>query len=167
MSNWLHAAPPPPDLALTILSADFKPAVAKIEDSADPSAKPAPEAVGDTSDRALMFGRYLGQIRARVERAWLRPRTSVEGHEFSCQALIDQDAAGTVKAVELRDCNGDDRWQWSLIRAINMASPLPPPIDPSLRSNHLTMSFRSTQWSPNLRADEFEPAEPAVAALLR
>jgi hypothetical protein len=156
-----------PDLAITILNADFKPAVAKIEESTDPRAKPAPEAIGDTSDLALMFGRYLGQIKARVDRGWIRPRSAVDSGEFVCQAQIDEDAAGQVKHVELRSCNGDDRWKQSLIRAIRLASPLPPPAEPSLHTPRVMVSFRAAQWSASSRADDYESADAHLATMAR
>src|SRR5689334_14156466 len=61
------------------------------------------EAQGDQAGRALLFGRYMGQISARIERAWLRPRSvpsdvakgdsaeSTHPGAFSCRVQITQD----------------------------------------------------------------------------
>src|SRR5262245_28068513 len=35
------------------------------------------EAAGDTRGHAEMFGRYVGQIAARIQRAWMRPRSEI------------------------------------------------------------------------------------------
>src|ERR1700722_928197 len=67
---------------------------------------------GDAQARALMAGRYRAQVSARVERAWVRPRTPVDESKaaphlarvetpFICQVQIRQDARGNVQEVML------------------------------------------------------------------
>src|SRR5439155_8294659 len=77
---------------------------------------PGTETHDDGAGRAIMFGRYVGQITARIERAWLKPRTALDGGAFTCQVQIRQDEIGRVQDIALRDCNGDTRCQGSLIR---------------------------------------------------
>lgn len=47
--------------------------------------------------RSLLAGRYLGQVDARIERAWRRPRTPIREGLFSCGVRIEQDASGGCK----------------------------------------------------------------------
>lgn len=107
--------------------------------------------------RALLLGRYIGQISARVERAWIRPRTVIESDRFTCSARITQGSDGRVIEVELQNCNGDGRWQASLARAIQAASPLPAPPDQDVFARILTISFAAEQFAPGRDADGFEP----------
>jgi hypothetical protein len=105
----------------------------------------------------MMFGRYVGQISARVQRAWLRPRTPMGASSFACRVQILQDRVGNVQEVTLQQCNGDLHWQASLVQAIQSASPLPAPPDPAVFSNLLTMEFDSDQYRAGGHAEGFEP----------
>ena len=107
--------------------------------------------------RAVMFSRYVGQINARIERAWLRPRTPIESDRFTCRARIVQDKSGGVQEIELQGCNGDARWQVSLVRAIQSASPLPAPPNPSVFAKTLLLEFSSDALTPGGDAEGFEP----------
>ena len=100
---------------------------------------------------APIDGRYLGQITARIDRAWARPRTPIGAGRFLCQVRIEQDPAGNVAEVALERCNGTLPWQLSLVQAIESASPLPAPPDPELFVRALHLSFHA------------EPIEAAVA----
>jgi hypothetical protein len=125
---------------------------------------------GDPALRALMVGRYLGQINARIERAWMRPRTPVEesvettrlatnapsGDTFTCRVQIRQDGRGNVQEVLLLACNGSEAWRHSLVVAINQASPLPAPPVPSVYTQSLTMSFQAQAYTPEMPADQYE-----------
>jgi hypothetical protein len=115
---------------------------------------------GANSDpgRAMMFGRYVGQINARVQRAWIRPRTTIDSGVFSCSARIVQDRRGNVLEVELGACNGDVRWQTSLALAIQSASPLPAPPDQSVFSDTLTLNFYALPFVSGGVSEGFEPA---------
>jgi hypothetical protein len=61
----------PKNLVVTLLSSDALPHVDippdSVDDTADTMAKVDS---GDAAGRALLFGRYSGQIQARIERAW-------------------------------------------------------------------------------------------------
>ena len=113
---------------------------------------------GDGTGHALMFGRYLGQVSARIQRAWIRPRSPVEGGSFACRVQIAQSMSGAVQEVTLQQCNGDLRWQASLVQAIQSASPLPAPPDPSVFSNLLSLELDSDEFHAGSRDDGFEPA---------
>jgi hypothetical protein len=110
----------------------------------------------EESERSQLYGQYLGQIDARIERAWLRPRTPI-GRSFSCTAGIEQDEAGNIKEIMLVRCNGDARWQQSLVRGIQAASPLPAPPDPKVFRRHITLSFRAETYSDRSDPYLYEP----------
>ena len=106
---------------------------------------------GDGEDRARLIGIYSGQIQARIERVWSRPRTPVKDASnsamesvdyFHCQAQIVQDAVGNVQEILLPNCNGTVAWQHSLVVAIQQASPLPAPPDPKVFNRTLSLEFR-------------------------
>jgi TonB C terminal len=125
----------------------------------------AVEAAGDTQGHAAMFGRYLGQITARIERTWQRPRTAVGAPRFSCQTKIEQDERGKVLSVELRHCTGDARWQLSLVSAIEHASPLPAPPIPSVFARMLVLNFSADAWEDGrANARLYEPEIRVAAA---
>lgn len=115
------------------------------------------EAAGDDAGRALLFGRYLGQISARISRAWMRPRTSFPSDAFECRVRITQDRRGGVQEVMLETCTADSRWQLSLVHAIESASPLPAPPDPTLFASTVTLDFDSVPYSSTANQDGFEP----------
>jgi TonB C terminal len=122
------------------------------------------EATGevDTSDpgHALLLGRYVGQIDARIQRAWIKPRTPIVASGlFACRVRIVQDHGGLVQEIELVSCNGDASWQMSLVHAIQSASPLPAPPDPRVFSTHLTLKFTSQPFAPDANPEGFEPEQ--------
>jgi hypothetical protein len=119
--------------------------------------RPTPDAsVADAARLSKLYGRYVGQIAARIDRAWLRPRTAIGAPEFSCQVRITQDADGRVLEQMLEQCNGDSRWQLSLVQAIQSASPLPAPPDPDVFSRTLHLAFTGEAYSPENPADQYE-----------
>jgi len=133
----------PPSTAFLLLSPELSPPPEfEIEDE---EVDELAEAAGDTKGHAALFGRYLGQITARIERSWRRPRTQAVD-QFACQVKIEQDQRGKVLSVELRQCGSDARWQLSLVSAIEHASPLPAPPIPSVYSRLLLLSFRAKAW---------------------
>jgi hypothetical protein len=137
--------------------------VALNDDSDD---QPATVADGDQSGQSLLFGRYMGQIKARVMRAWVRPRSVPAGGSFNCQVQITQDRRGGVQEVTLQRCAQDAPWQLSLVHAINSASPLPAPPDAAVFSNLLTIEFESDPYVAGTRQDGYEPA-PASEVSVR
>ena len=133
---------------------------------------------GDPQVRAALFGRYMGQVSARIERAWLRPREAFsdaapiaashrpsvpEDGVFQCQTRIEQDRHGYVQEVQLLECNGTPAWQRSLVTAIFRASPLSAPPDPLVFANVLTLTFRALPYRAGKSDAGYEPARRAVA----
>ncbi len=109
-------------------------------------------ASGDGAEHARLLGIYSGQIQARVERIWSRPRTPVSDNSmhasaanaveyFHCQAQVVQDSTGNVQEILLPNCNGSVAWQRSLVLAIQQASPLPAPPSPSVFSRTISLNF--------------------------
>ncbi|MBS0375017.1 MAG: cell envelope integrity protein TolA [Proteobacteria bacterium] len=88
---------------------------------------------------AGLQARYQAEIRARIERAWIRPPTAKPG--LRCIVNVTQVPGGTVTDVKLGDCNGDAAVQQSITTAVLRASPLPTPPDPSLFERKLTLVF--------------------------
>lgn len=122
---------------------------------------------GDGAERARMFGIYSGQIQARVERVWRRPRTPVEegsdsaktakGVEyFRCQVQIVQDSIGNVREILLPNCNGSAAWQRSLVIAIQQASPLPAPPSRTVFSHRIGLNFTGYAYAADSSDDEYE-----------
>jgi len=110
------------------------------------------------------YGRYFGQIRARIDRAWQRPRSAIGAPIFRCQVQVDQDGVGRVQQVTLLECNGDSRWQLSLVHAIQAASPLPAPSDPAVFVHHVLLAFRAMAYAPGEPAELYEPARAVQAS---
>jgi hypothetical protein len=135
--------------------ADLRLEVPKV--SADDSSNTASSSA-DAAMRSAMYGRYLGQIGARISRAWLRPRSAIGAATFSCRVRIDQDSRGNVEDVTLEDCNGNQRWRLSLVRAIESASPLPAPPDPSVFTRIVHATFEGRVYEPGLPEAQYEPA---------
>jgi hypothetical protein len=146
----------PEDPKVRVLSPDPFPSIDLTLADGD-TALQSPEA-HDAAERAMLFGRYMGQINARIERAWLRPRTAIGGTLFECQVSIAQDRSGNVTEVTLQQCNGDALWQQSLVSAIQSASPLPAPPDPDVFSSTLTSRFESAAYVSGGKSEGFEPS---------
>jgi hypothetical protein len=109
------------------------------------------------ADGAELFGRYMGQITARIDRAWRRPRGSLAREIFSCRVRIEQDSAGNVTVVTPEQCNPEVPWQRSLIEAIWTASPLPAPPDQKVFARVVHLSFRARPYTAAMPTDEYEP----------
>jgi hypothetical protein len=101
---------------------------------------PDTEAVGDAKGRAMLFGRYMGQIKARIERAWVYPADNVSTN-FECTVQIKQSKRGDVLEVAMTRCANSAVWQLSLAKAIQAASPLPAPPDDAVFSELVTLKF--------------------------
>jgi hypothetical protein len=121
----------------------------------------------DGAERARLFGIYSGQIQARVERVWRRPRTPVnDGGDsakasnsveyFRCQVQIVQDSIGNVQEILLPNCNGSVTWQRSLVLAIQQASPLPAPPSSTVFSHTMALNFVGFAYIAGTSDDEYE-----------
>ena len=154
----------PETLAMMVLSPDPTPALDLKNLTTDQDApEPTPEAAGDTAGHAMLFGRYMGQITARIERAWVRPRSAISDPLFRCRVKIVQSKQGEVREVEMQQCNGDMTWQLSLAAAIQTASPLPAPPNPSVFADALTLSFDAEPFHAGGSGEGFEPEKMQVA----
>lgn len=126
------------------------------------------EGQGDTQDEARLFGIYTGQIQARIERVWRRPRTALNKTGrgatgdveavFQCQAQILQDARGNVQEILLPDCDESPAWQHSLVVAIQQASPLPAPPSESVFTGSIVLNFVGLPFAPGSPEEEYELA---------
>jgi hypothetical protein len=130
---------------------------------------------GSGAEFARLFGIYSGQIQARVERVWRRPRTPVnEGSDlaksansveyFRCQVQIVQDSNGGVQEIQLPSCNGSVAWQRSLVLAIQHSSPLPVPPSPAVFGHTISLNFTGYAYITGSSDDEYETFPPASQA---
>jgi colicin import membrane protein len=83
---------------------------------------------------------YIALIRAKIERAWIRPSSAHSG--IDCEVRVTQVPGGEVTGVQIGTCNGDDSVRQSIEAAVYRASPLPPPPDPALFERNLIVNFR-------------------------
>jgi hypothetical protein len=138
---------------IQIVSPDPTPSV-NLEESFTDDSSDTTQTAGDPAMQSALFGRYVGQIDARIQRAWRKPQSSVGAEPsstqraasadvFRCQAKITQDHDGRVKEIELMTCSGTPAWQLSLVRAIQRASPPPAPPNPSVFTNVVTLAFEA------------------------
>lgn len=152
---------------IQIVSPDPSPP-ALIEESLSDESGETAHTAGDPAMQSMLFGRYTGQIDARIKRAWRKPRSPIneefnvggaaDRQTFRCQARIRQDDTGNVQEIELMQCNGSPAWKLSLVRAIQRASPLPAPPHPTVFTNTLTLGFEGWPYIPGHRDDEYEQA---------
>ncbi|MEY4356758.1 MAG: hypothetical protein RL469_84, partial [Pseudomonadota bacterium] len=83
---------------------------------------------------------WAAAIQARVQRAWIRPTSARSG--LDCKVAVTQIPGGTVVAVKVLECNGDEVVRQSIEAAVYRASPLPAPPDPALFERNLELRFR-------------------------
>jgi hypothetical protein len=121
----------------------------------------------DGRELARLFGIYTGQIQARIDRVWRRPRTPVTedraspsasdaGDSFQCEVQIVQDARGNVQEILLPRCNGSAAWKRSLVLAIQQASPLPAPPSIKVFTQSITLEFVGLQYIQGAPNEEYE-----------
>jgi colicin import membrane protein len=87
-----------------------------------------------------LAAQWSAAIRARIERAWIRPDSARPG--LDCTVAVTQAPGGTVLRVAVRSCNGDEAVRQSIEDAVLRASPLPAPPDPALFERELLLRFR-------------------------
>ena len=83
---------------------------------------------------------WQAQIRARIQRAWIRPPSARPG--VDCTVYVTQVPGGEVVNARIGACNGDQAVRESIEAAVYRASPLPPPPDPALFERNLELIFR-------------------------
>jgi hypothetical protein len=162
----LALVPPPPTTAVTLHVPEL-PQLVPPQDLLESLAEKKPSNPNiDAAGSSALAGRYLGQIDARIERAWLKPRTPLDSGAFRCEVRVEQDTAGNVLEIELEQCGNDGRWQQSLVRAIQSASPLPAPPVPGVFRKSLHLSFTGHPWSAQGSAQGYEPLTARDPGLL-
>jgi len=85
-------------------------------------------------------GRYIADIKNKVERNWIRPASARSGS--SCKVAVSQIPGGEVVNVTVTQCIGDDIFRRSVEAAVYKASPLPRPSDPALFERQILFSFK-------------------------
>jgi TonB C terminal len=134
--------------------------------SEDQSSRPT-SGNGDDTEQARLFGIYTGQIQARIDRVWRRPRTPINestaekkptsaDESFQCEAQIVQDARGNVQEIMLPRCNGSAAWRRSLVLAIQQSSPLPAPPSAKIFQYSITLSFVGLQYGSGEPEEDYE-----------
>jgi colicin import membrane protein len=86
------------------------------------------------------MNQYVAQITAKIERSWIRPVSAQPG--LNCEVRVTQVPGGTVTAVQVGRCNGDESVRQSIEAAVYKASPLPLPSDPALFERILVVTFK-------------------------
>jgi hypothetical protein len=109
----------------------------------DPSAERTQETTGDGAEAAKLFGVYMGQIKARIERAW-NYETQPSSKSGQCRVQIRQSPNGDVQDIIFQRCDLDVETQMSLVRAIEAASPLSAPPREKLFTEVVTLSFTTS-----------------------
>ena len=84
---------------------------------------------------------YIFAIQQQVTRHWVQPVTAEQG--LNCVVKVTQTAGGVVTRVEFGSCNGDATVRRSIEAAIQKASPLPAPRDPSVFDREVTLNFKT------------------------
>lgn len=86
---------------------------------------------------------YRFAIMQQLRRNWIEPASVVA--DLECVVKVSQLPSGEVTAVSIGTCNGDDSVKRSIVAAVQKASPLPLPSNPSLFDRNLTITFRPEQ----------------------
>ena len=83
---------------------------------------------------------YVGLIRQKVERNWVRPPGAAAGLE--CELHVTQIPGGQVTGVRIGNCPADDAVRRSIEAAVLRASPLPMPANQALFDRNLRFVFK-------------------------
>ncbi len=86
-----------------------------------------------------LLAQYIGQIKTRIQRAWIRPPGIRP--DLKCEVIVTQVPGGEVVGVQMGECNADAVWRQSIEAAVYRASPLPQPPDPTLFDRTLRLEF--------------------------
>ncbi len=96
------------------------------------------EQAREAADSGLL-ARWQELIKQKIQRNWVRPPSATAG--LACDVSVRQIPGGEVVEVKIGECNGDAAVMRSIEAAVFKASPLPPPDDPSLFQQYLTLKF--------------------------
>jgi colicin import membrane protein len=88
---------------------------------------------------------WQAQITTAIQRRWSKPESARPG--LDCTIYVTQVPGGEVvnARVDEAHCNGDQAVKESIVRAVERASPLPPPPDPALFERNLVIRFVPTE----------------------
>ena len=101
---------------------------------------------------------YIGQIKNKIERNWLRPPGSPMG--LRCVVRIWQIPGGEVVQAEIMTSSGNVAFDRSVEEAVLRSSPLPVPRDPALFERSIIISFEPEGRLPEqLARDNAEHSE--------
>lgn len=89
------------------------------------------------------MARYMYALQQKIERNWVQPPSAGPG--TNCVVNVTQLPSGEVVRVVVESCNGDENVKRSVEAAVQKASPLPRPEDPSLFERNLRFIFEPTQ----------------------
>lgn len=87
--------------------------------------------------------RWAFAIQQQITRNFIRPASAPENLE--CIVNVKQLPGGRVVSVDIGRCNGDSAVRRAIEAAVNKASPLPSPENPSVFERDLTLIFRPEQ----------------------
>ena len=82
---------------------------------------------------------YIAQIKAKIERNWLRPPGTALG--LKCVVRVSQIPGGEVVQAEIETSSGNIAFDRSVEDAVLRSSPLPTPKDPSLFDRNIVIKF--------------------------
>ena len=92
------------------------------------------------AEQAGLLAQYIGAIRQKVERNWVRPASADASLE--CIVHVTQIPGGEVVGVRLGECNGDAVVVRSIEAAVYRSSPLPFPPNRELFERNLRFTFK-------------------------
>jgi len=84
---------------------------------------------------------YAHRIKQAISKNWVVPASAEQG--LDCVVKIRQTPGGVVQSVDFGRCNGDATVTRSIQAAVQLASPLPAPRDPSVFDRNLELVFNT------------------------
>jgi colicin import membrane protein len=87
-----------------------------------------------------LYDEYIRNITNQIRQRWIRPPGAPA--DLECVVHVTQIPSGDVTSISVGSCNGDAAVIRSIEVAVQKASPLPRPGDPSLFQRNLEVTFR-------------------------
>jgi hypothetical protein len=85
------------------------------------------EAATEAPPEDPLEGLYVGQVRARIERAWQVSHVATDQAAMPCTVTVNQNAQGEVVDVQIGECALGAADPEAIRRVVRGASPLPAP----------------------------------------
>ncbi len=82
---------------------------------------------GEISAQDPGIAQYRGQVRSKIIRQWIRTSSSAEDKVLRARVMVRINASGAVISKSLTKSSGDGAFDNSALRAVERASPFPPP----------------------------------------